>query len=403
MLLLGPRAAHADLGRDLERTRAAFVKRGRVEPLKLRLLERGDVVPVVLPPWVLDSAAAECTTLIFLAPAPTQFVVHVHPWPDLPTQLASGAGAVELTRCGPSRASLLGVAIEMRSPRAVVHTLVALGAEPPEALRRVLPERETGASAPLGDPGPPPARDPLDERLHRFAETALGSGATAVETSLLTSPGYVRLLLAPGCHRLLASGQDGAPPYVLLMAETESDADKPQRLASSEVGDVTRELCTTRPKRLLISLESRPIEAERKLAVAHFPAPVGLPERFGPELAGRLLAALGGSAAPRKLGPIVTATLGAQGRTPLPRALLPRTCYVAAAITLHGSLQALSLGARVGPSRFEATSSAGQPGPHLGFCTGSSGQVELEVEARGGGVAWLFTLFQQGPARPEAG
>ena len=43
-----------------------------------------------------------------------------------------------------------------------------------------------------------------------------------------------------------------------------------------------------------------------------------------------------------------------------------------------------------------------ESGPHLGFCTGHNGQVELDVEARGLGLSWLFFLFQVGPARPEA-
>jgi hypothetical protein len=367
------------------------------------LLERGDITPVVAPPWALDPAAADCTTLVFLAPIPTQFVVRLHPWPGQPSELGSSAGALQLTRCGRDRASLLGVSVEMRSPRAVLYTLVGVSPEEPPLLRLVLPEREAGEAEGLGDPGPRPARDSLDERLTRFLEAARGSGASAGETSLLTSPGYVRLQLAPGCHQLLASGVAGAGPYALLLAETASDTDKPERLVASELGDVTREICTTRTQRLLISVEASEPGAERKLAIAHFPLPRGLPERLGPEALGRLLSALGGSSAPQKLGPLVTATLGAQGRTPLPRALLPRTCYVAAALPLHGTPQSLSIGARFGAIRSESTSDGGGPGPHLGFCTGHSGRVELEVEARGAGLAWLLAVFQLGPARPEGG
>ena len=54
------------------------------------------------------------------------------------------------------------------------------------------------------------------------------------------------------------------------------------------------------------------------------------------------------------------------------------------------------------PGNSESTSDADQPGPHLGFCTGQSAQVELDVEARGLGLAWALFLFQMGPARPEA-
>jgi hypothetical protein len=294
--------------------------------------------------------------------------------------------------------SLLGVAVELRSPRALVHTLVAATEEAPRALSLTLPEREAGASAPAGDPGPAPAREPLDERLRRFEESSRNAGASSVEVSLLASPGSVRLALVPGCHRLLASGNDGAPPFLLLLSQ--NDVDKPERIVPAETGDVTHELCIVRPQRLLIALETGDADAERKLAVAHFPLPSGLPARFGPDVAERLLEALGGSAAPRKLGPLVSASLGAQGRTPLPRAVLPQTCYLAAVIPVHGTLQALSLGARAGAFNAEATSSDARPGPRLGFCTGKSGQVELDVEGRGLGLAWLFTLFQMAPARP---
>jgi len=399
LLSFGARRANAELGRDLELARASLAEGGRVEVQRLRLLERGDITPVVLPPWALDSELADCTSLLFLAPVPTQFMVHLHPFPGLPSQILSSAGALQITRCGRERATLLGVALEMRSPRAVVHTLVAMGQEPPPALALTLPERDPGAAAPAGDPGPAPARESLAQRLRRFDEASRNAGATDVEVALLPSGGYVRLALAPGCHRLLASGPDAAPSYVLLLSD--NDAEKAERLAPSEAGDVTREICTARERRVLLSLEVGSLEAERKLAVAHFPLPAGLPERFGPELAARLLAALGGSMAPQKLGSLVSASLGAQGHTPLPRPLLPQTCYVAAAIGVHGSLQTLSLGARVGARNFEATSAGTQPGPHIGFCTGRSGRVDIDVEARGLGLAWLFTLFQLAPARPE--
>jgi hypothetical protein len=97
----------------------------------------------------------------------------------------------------------------------------------------------------------------------------------------------------------------------------------------------------------------------------------------------------------------VLASYGAQGRTPFPRALLPQTCYVAAVTVVHGAPQALSLGARAGALDTEATTPAGKLGTRLGFCTGPSGQAELEVEARGLGLAWLLTVFQLGVARPE--
>jgi hypothetical protein len=392
--------ARADLGQDLERLKRALVRQTRAEPLRMRLMERGDVTPIVLPPWSLDRARGECTTLIVLGPAPTQFLLHVHPWPGLQSVFASQAGALQLTRCGRERISFLQVLVEMRSPRAVVHTLVAVGSDAPQPLAASLPERDTGPAAPPGDPGPAPAREPLAERVRRFEETAHNAGATGVETALLPSHGYVRLMLEPGCHRLLATAADGAPRYTLLLGENDEDA--PARLEATEDGDVRHELCTARARRLLVSLDTSPVDVERKLAVAHFALPLGLPTRFGPELAERLVSALGAGAAPRKLGALVVTTLGAQGRTPLPRRLLAQTCYLAAAVVVHGGAQALSLGARAGASNAEATSNGDEPGPHLGFCTGPNPEVELDVEARGLGLAWGFFLFQMAPAKPEA-
>jgi hypothetical protein len=143
-------------------------------------------------------------------------------------------------------------------------------------------------------------------------------------------------------------------------------------------------------------------ETDRQLSRAHTPLPLGLPGRFGPQAAEQLLRALGGSGAPKKLGPLVLAALGAQGRTPLPRTLLPRTCYLAVVATLHGETSALSLAVQAGASSAESSSGDDRPGPRVGFCTGRDGQVELAVEARGLGVAWLLGLFQVGPAAPEA-
>ena len=391
--------ARADLGDDLQRLERGLTGQARHERLRFRLLERGDVVPVVLPPWALDDERGACTTLVFVAPAPTQFLVHVHPWPGLQGVFASSAGAFQLTRCGRERVSFLEVRLELRSPRAVVHTLVAVGADAPAPLSSVLPEREAGAAAPLGEAGPEPSRDALPVRLARFEQAEALAGATSVETSLLPSPGYVRLTLGPGCHRLLASAADGAPPYTLLLGDAD-DAD-PERLPASEQGDVSYEVCTALGRRLVASADSELRDAERKLAVAHFALPAGLPGRFGPGVGEKLLRALGGSRAPRRLGPLVSTTLGAQGRTPLPRALLPQTCYLATALPVHGGAQVLSLAARAGASSAEATSSAASPSAKVSFCTGASGAVDLDVEARGLGLAWQLFVFQMAPARPE--
>lgn len=398
--LTAPTAA-AHLGDDLGRLVAALSGQARAQSLGFRLLERGEVAPLVLPPWAVDAKDGACTTLVLVAPATTQFLVHVHPWRGLESVFAASAGALQLTRCGAERVSLLQVRLELRSPRAVVHVLVAVGAEAPPPLPHVLPERDAGATAPLGDSGPEPRREPLPDRIARLEAASARAGASSVETALLPSPGYVRLSLAPGCHRLSAMGVEGAPPYTLLLSE--GDEAEPERLPASERGDVSHELCTAQTRKLSVSVDGSATEAERRLSVAHFPLPSGLPGRFGPRVAERLLEALGQSRGPRRLGPLVATSLGAQGRTPLPRSLLPQTCYLAALAVVHGRARTLTLAARTGAAVAESSSSEPAPSARVTFCTGRSGAVDLDVEARGVGVAWQVFLFQMGPARPEAG
>lgn len=369
------------------------------ETLRPRLLERGEVTPIALPAWALDATRGECTTLVLLAPVPTQFLLHVHPWPGLPNAFASSAGALELTRCGQARASLLQALVEMRSPRAVLHTLVAVGPPAPARLIDSLPERDAGNAAPVGDPGPPLPRSSLADRLRRFGVLAREAGAVSVETRLLPTQGYVRLVLEPGCHRLFATSNASGEAYRLLLQG--ADDREPQRHEASDDGDVAHELCTVRPRPLLVSVEGPQVEPDRQLAVARFPLPQGLPGRFGPAGAEQLLRALGGSTAPKKLGTLVFASLGAQGRTPLPRSLLPQTCYLAVAAAIHGQPSAISLGVEAGTASGENSSAPGAPGPRVSFCTGRDTRVELDVEARGLGVAWLFSLFEVGPARVE--
>jgi hypothetical protein len=386
------------LGDDLRRVEQNLSREARSEPLRLRLLERGDVLPIVMPPWTLDASGGDCTTLVVLAPVPTQFVVRVHPWQDLPSTFMSRAGAFQLTRCGKARVSLVQVSVELRSPRAVLYPLVAVGAEPPPPLEVSLPARSPGRDTPSGDPGPPPARELLEPRLERFDVAAEGVGATSTERLTLPTTGSTRLLLEPGCHRLLVSARR---PGVRLGAVLSLGDDAPtERLEPTSTGDLRRELCTVRPRQVELSLTASG-DDERTLAVAHFPLPQGLPRRFGVALAERLLDVLGRGMAPRKLGPLVAATLGAQGRTPLPQQLLPHTCYLAVALAARGTPTSLSLRASSGATSSEGGSDGGA-GARIGFCTDKNAHADVEVEARGLGLAWLFLLFQQGPGQGVA-
>jgi hypothetical protein len=399
-LLLPSAPASADLGTDLDRLHRALGAQAHVERLKPRLVERGDTLSLVLPAWALDPERGDCTTLALLAPVRSHFVLHVAAGAGLPhTALPSSGGAVMLTRCGPQRLGLLRLGLEVRSPRVVVHSLVAVGSEPPAPLINSLPDRDTGPSAAPGDAGPPPPRPPVAETLRSFERRAWSEGASAVRNLEVPQSTGIVVALEPGCHRLLVTSGEPRLPYFVELRQ--ADSDTPERLAASELGDVNSELCTVRPRPILVSIQAPDVSVERRVAVASFPLPLGLPSRFGPEVAERIARALGGTSAPRQLGWLTYASVGAQGLTGLPRALLPQSCYVAAVAPLHGQARALSLGARAEGMPREAHAAADGAGARVGFCTGRVGQVELEVEARGLGVAWLLVLFRVGPATPE--
>lgn len=380
----------------MARVERALAAQTRVFELRPRLLEREDRIAVALPPWALDPAQGECTTLVFLAPVPTQLVLRMHPWPNLPSGAASSAGAIQVTRCGAERISLLDVRLELRSPRALVRTLVAIGASRPTPLEVTLPERDSGAVAEGPDPGPAPARAPLAARLRSFELAARQEGAIQVEARPLRAEGAESLRLTLGCYRLLATTSE---PAAYRLVQGDADAREPLRFDANDAGELRRELCVARERVVAIAVEAPNGQPPPTLALARFPLPAGLPGRFGPELGERLAEALGATRAPTRLGLLVFSTLGAQGRTPLPRTLLPGTCYLAVAALVRGDASALSLAAVTGAWSGEATSSGPDAaGVRLGFCTGKSGQAALDVEARGLGVAWLLNLFQLGPA-----
>lgn len=355
---------------------------------------------LALPPWALDPTRGECTTLTLLAPVPTHFVVRFHPWPGLPSALASSAGAFQVTRCGTARIALLQVAVEMRSPRAVLHTLVAIGPAAPPPLETTLPARDTGPLA--AEPASVAARqrEPLAERLHRFETKAKLDGGRAVEALPLRPGSPERLALGVGCHRLLATT---AEPEAFRLVLRDASEREPRRLEAAEGADVSQELCFARERSLLVEVEAPDANREIMLASARFPLPTGLPARFGPQIAERLTETLGASIAPGHLGLLVSSSLGAQGNTHLPRTLPPGSCYLAAVLPVHGEPNSLALGVSAGAWSGEAASTAAGLGSKLGFCVDRTGQVDLDVEARGLGVAWLLLLFRATPAEVREG
>jgi hypothetical protein len=65
--------ARADLGNDVERLVLAYSAFGHVMRRPPRLIERGDALPIVLPPEVLEPGTTKCATLIMIGTTGTHF------------------------------------------------------------------------------------------------------------------------------------------------------------------------------------------------------------------------------------------------------------------------------------------------------------------------------------------
>ena len=83
---------------------AARAPLARVVRLKPRLLERGERLPLSIPPELLNPKDSSCTTVSLLGVVGVHFVVRfAEPDPGAPSTAfpeASAAGASEITRCG---------------------------------------------------------------------------------------------------------------------------------------------------------------------------------------------------------------------------------------------------------------------------------------------------------------
>src|SRR4051794_333213 len=112
--LLSAGVAQADLGSDAERLTLAWSAFGRVKRMQPRLLERGDVLPFLLPAEVTDPTTKSCVSVAILAPTSINFVVeYFGDVPDGDPPESSLAGAVQVTRCGAHKAALDYLALEM--------------------------------------------------------------------------------------------------------------------------------------------------------------------------------------------------------------------------------------------------------------------------------------------------
>ncbi|MEI9940314.1 MAG: hypothetical protein WDO69_24110 [Pseudomonadota bacterium] len=401
-------AAAADLGRDVRELTAAHATLSHVVRLKPRLLERGERLPLAIPPELLNPKDSSCTTVSLLGVVGAHFVVRFAEMdPGAPSTAfpeASAAGASEITRCGTGKPFLSGVYLEMRSPRAVIETLVSNSAMVLPRLTEILPSRDPGNELSLGDPGPRPALPALAARLLRLATRAEREGAKGFEQEQRKAgadgTGAESLMLARGCHELtlLSDATPSSATVVDLDAEL-LDGESGALLAvdRAEDADAALSVCLGTPTRVELRFIGAAADASLSLTHARWDLPPGLPSSWGSEAQAKL-GRLAQNAHLELLTAPIYSSLGVQGTTELPLAVEPGTCYSALLVPLRGEARSLSLSVRAHAAGEVPRGSTDAEGNAVSFCAQGARLATLEVDGQGAGLAWLLSVWQSGRA-----
>jgi hypothetical protein len=382
-----------------------------VHRLAPRFLERGDVLPLLIPAELVTENPDGCLTVAVLGTTSMQFLVDPggpvggRGLPDLPE--GSLAGALEITRCGAQKAALSNVFFEMRSPRGVIEVLAVGAPKPPPALTTVLPHRDPGPMAPPGGSGPRPTVAPLAVRVQAVEQRAARSGAIELTTEEFTASGLgtgVELVpLGAGCHQfeLLAGERTRGDRRAVDLDLEISTADGGEVLATdkSESNDARALVCVGEPLPVTVRFAGAPPGSRITLLRARFDLAAGLPERWPAEARASMSAVLREQALGLGGARLVDEALGVQGPTAMPVEVEPGACYLALVVELRGIAQTLSLAARAGAREAQSRAPLDAPGTALSFCAGSASRALIEVEARGFSLVWMSALWQTGRAR----
>jgi len=405
-LLLAAAPSRADLADDAGKLASAWQRTGKVMRQKPRFVERGDPALVFS---TLDSPAARrarCVTVAVIGPNSTHFVVR--PLGMAPpgarggdASFASLAGLVQVTRCGRERASVAALLIEMRSPRAVVETLVIESNEPPEEAIRILPQRDPGPIEPFDAVEILAAPAPLAERVALAEKRVRLAGGSDVSTEDVAAraegAGSITRSVSSGCHRFELFTEPSERLGARTDLEVEPELGAAARLVSIERGDglqTALTVCAGADSELVLSYRGAPASVLRVLR-ARWPLPDGLPEAWG-SLGRAQVAAILFRHHAKISGFPIEQGLGIQGPTLLPLRVEPGACYVAVVAGITGRSTGFSLAASAPGISAQSRSGDQNDGTLVSFCARSGYEALLEADSRGYGVAWIYALFQTG-------
>lgn len=406
MAFVMPERARADLASDAEELARLWAARGqRTMRLAPVFLEHGRVRPVRVPEEAFDGGRPTCTTIAFLTGRSTDFVVRIDPLTNFKHHVSGGraersvAGAVLVSECGAAREVFARLSIELRVARSALETVIAVGVGAAPPIAEVLPERASGPTAPLTDPGPRGVLESLDGRARHAERRAKNTGAAGVRVLSFTAEpdgsGHEIVRIDEGCHRIeLFADLSGKRPIDLDAEMREATTERLVARDRSDAVDAHIELCAGSSLGVDLIFAGAPGAVEVLLMDALYPLPRGVPTTWGARARGALAAALWR----RKLPPLDDAPidehLGVAGTTSIPISIEPATCYVAAIGTIRGDPRSVTLTAKV-DTRTAFDSNAGLvDGSAVAFCSGGSDKARLETEVRGSAVAWVLDVWR---------
>lgn len=379
--------------------------------MRPELLERGDLRPLRLDPRLVDPKQPGCVTVLVLGTPASTFVLRFLPlpgatqwqqdeWPE-----TSVAGAAALMRCGPRKAMFGRLVVEMRSPRAVIETLVGSSREPLPSVRTVLPHRDPGPILPSAPMGPRPTSIPFKRRALAIEERARREGAEQAMQRLITADangaGALLVRLDPGCYRMDALSPAASERTVAQGIDLDLEvavASSGNVLASdaTESADATAQFCLGRPDGVRVRFIGSIPQAPVLVLSSRWSFPAGIPEYWSPEARAGIARAVR-RYHDRPLGNTLTyESLGITGTTLLPLDVEPGACYVAIVAATRGEAASLALAVSVGQRSAQNHGGLDGAGTTLAFCADAQSSALLEVDARGSGLVWQLGVWQTG-------
>jgi hypothetical protein len=379
---------------------------GQVERIPARFLYENDTMTLALPST--SAGARACTTIALLGARGLSFHARIvdsgdESGDDPETRVASMAGVLEISSCSEEPIERLRVTSD--AGRGAIEGVIAQSAKPLAGLPTVLPERSGGVLPPPPDAGPVPLLPTPRERADLAEARAKREGASieprATWSASGDGSGDVKLELEPGCHRIEIFAAESRGPRgtgrrrrLDLDAEIRDEDDELLARDRTDSPDVRLDVCVGDPTTSTVIFAGASPGSQLVATHASWPVPEHLPVAWGTEPRTRMARALLARHATPPRQDAVALYAGPSGATPVPIAIEPGACYLAAAAVTHGHAHGLGLRVAVGARDARDERTSDDDAGVVAFCAGDRDRALVTVEARGVSLSWGLALFR---------